>query len=92
MLYLYRRVVFGEIKSDDVRGMVDLSAREFWLLAPIAAVVLWMGVYPESFLAPMRKDVSVLLARVDRAKPASDSNPTAGKPATVHDAAHGEAH
>ncbi len=92
MLYLYRRVVFGEIKSDDVRGMVDLSAREFWLLAPIAAVVLWMGVYPESFLAPMRKDVSLLLARVDRAKPASDSNPTAGKPATVHDAAHGEAH
>ncbi|MBP2514965.1 NADH-quinone oxidoreductase subunit M [Sphingomonas sp. PvP018] len=92
MLYLYRRVVFGQIKSDDVRGMVDLSAREFWLLAPIAAVVLWMGVYPESFLAPMRKDVSVLLARVDRAKPASDSNPTAGKPATVHEAAHGEAH
>ncbi len=92
MLYLYRRVVFGEITSDEVRGMVDLSAREFWLLAPIAAVVLWMGVYPESFLAPMRKDVSVLLARVDRAKPASDSNPTAGKPATVHEAAHGEAH
>ncbi len=92
MLYLYRRVVFGEIKSDEVRGMVDLSAREFWLLAPIAAVVLWMGVYPESFLAPMRKDVSVLLARVDRAKPASDSNPTAGNPDTVHEAAHGEAH
>jgi NADH-quinone oxidoreductase subunit M len=84
--------VFGEIKSDDVRGMVDLSGREMWLLAPIAAVVLWMGVYPESFLAPMRKDVAVLLDRVDRAKPASDSNPTAGKPATVHSAAHGEAH
>jgi NADH-quinone oxidoreductase subunit M len=92
MLFLYRRVVFGEIKSDDVRGMVDLSGREMWLLAPIAAVVLWMGVYPESFLAPMRKDVAVLLDRVDRAKPASDSNPTAGKPATVHSAAHGEAH
>ncbi|MEG8046934.1 NADH-quinone oxidoreductase subunit M [Sphingomonas aerolata] len=79
MLYLYRRVVFGEIKSDEVRGMVDLSAREFWLLAPIAAVVLWMGVYPESFLAPMRKDVSVLLARVDRAKPASDLEPNCGE-------------
>ncbi|MEG8055979.1 NADH-quinone oxidoreductase subunit M [Sphingomonas sp. 22L2VL55-3] len=80
MLFLYRRVVFGEIKSDDVRAMVDLSSREMWLLAPIAAVVLWMGVYPESFLAPMRKDVGVLLARVDRAKPANDSNPTAGSP------------
>ena len=30
------------------------------MMAPIAAVVLWMGVYPESFLAPMRKDIAVL--------------------------------
>jgi NADH-quinone oxidoreductase subunit M len=32
-----------------------------------------MGVYPESFMAPMRKDVQVLLARVDRAKPPGDA-------------------
>ncbi|AXJ96713.1 MULTISPECIES: NADH-quinone oxidoreductase subunit M [unclassified Sphingomonas] len=90
MLYLYRRVVFGEIKSEDVRAMQDLSGRELWLLAPVAAVALWMGVYPESFMAPMRKDVGVLLARIDRAAPPSDSSPTAGKPAApVHVAAEG---
>ncbi|HEU0044918.1 NADH-quinone oxidoreductase subunit M [Sphingomonas sp.] len=88
MLYLYRRVAFGEIKSDDVRAMPDLSRRELWLLAPIAAVVLWMGVYPESFMAPMRKDVAVLLQRLDRATPESDSRPTAGRPAAPG-AAHG---
>ncbi len=93
MLYLYRRVVFGEIKSEDVREMQDLSHRELWLLAPIAAVALWMGVYPESFLSPMRKDVGVLLARIDRATPVSDSQPTAGKPLpAAHAAAHGQAH
>ncbi len=91
MLYLYRRVVFGEIKSDDVRAMPDLSSRELWLLAPIAAAVLWMGVYPESFLAPMRKDTAILLARIDRAKPAGDSLPTAGKP-VVPMTAGAEAH
>jgi len=90
MLFLYRRVAFGEIKSDDVRAMVDLSGRELWLLAPIAAVVLWMGVYPESFLAPMRKDVAVLLQRIDRAAPPSDSQPTEGHAAPI--AAHAEAH
>ena len=90
MLYLYRRVVFGEIKSADVAEMRDLSGRELWLLAPIAAVVLWMGVYPESFMAPMRKDVGVLLTRLDRARPVSDSRPTAGRP--VLPAAHAEAH
>ncbi len=83
MLYLYRRVAFGEIKSDDVAAMPDLSGRELWLLAPIAAVVLWMGVYPESFIAPMRKDVGVLLARIDRARPISDSQPTAGRPVAI---------
>lgn len=92
MLYLYRRIAFGEIKSDEVREMEDLSHRELWLLAPIAAVALWMGVYPESFMAPMRKDVAVLLARVDRAAPVSDSQPTAGKPAaTTPAAAHAAA-
>ena len=79
MLYLYRRVVFGELKFDDVKAMSDMNGREMWLLAPIAAVVLWMGVYPESFLAPMRKDVATLLARIDRAAPPSDSVPTAGR-------------
>jgi len=93
-LYLYRRIAFGEIKSDEVRAMTDLSGRELWLLAPIAAVVLWMGVYPESFLAPMRADVGRLVARVERATPPSDSNPTEGRAlaAPVHAAAHGGAH
>ena len=59
--------------------MQDLSGRELWLLLPIAAAVMWMGVYPESFMAPMRKDVGVLLARLDRAKPVGDSAPTAGR-------------
>ncbi|MGN6820231.1 MAG: NADH-quinone oxidoreductase subunit M [Sphingomonas sp.] len=79
MLYLYRRVVFGELKFDDVRAMPDLSPREIALLVPIAAAVLWMGVYPESFLAPMRGDVQILLQRIDRAKPAGDAQPTPGR-------------
>jgi NADH-quinone oxidoreductase subunit M len=89
MLYLYRRVVFGEIKFDDVRAMTDLSPRELALLVPIAAAVLWMGVYPESFLAPMRGDVKVLLQRIDRAKPAGDARPT---PPTNPQVKAGEGH
>ena len=73
MLYLYRRVVFGEQVNADAAAMSDIDAREFWLLAPIAAVALWMGVYPESFLAPIRKDVATLVERVERAAPAGDS-------------------
>ncbi|MBR0551476.1 NADH-quinone oxidoreductase subunit M [Stakelama marina] len=93
MLYLYRRVVFGELTKDDVKAMPDLSKRELALLVPIAAVVLWMGVYPESFIAPMRQDVTILLHRIDRAQPKGDSLPTAGAPqAHAAEASHGEAH
>ncbi|MCC2975848.1 NADH-quinone oxidoreductase subunit M [Sphingomonas sp. PL-96] len=99
MLYLYRRVAYGPLDKADVRAMPDVSVREVALLAPIAAVALWMGVYPESFMAPMRNDVTTLLARIDRATPASDSRPTPGNPeaaaaaAGAHggEAAHGAA-
>jgi NADH-quinone oxidoreductase subunit M len=83
MLYLYWRVCYGKQVNADAAAMKDLSVRELWLLAPIAAAVLWMGVYPESFLKPMRADVGRLLERIERAKPAGDAHLTAGKPAPV---------
>ena len=73
MLYLYRRVAFGQQVNEDAAAMKDLNAREMWLLAPIAVVVLWMGIYPESFLQPIRRDVSVIVERIERAAPAGDS-------------------
>ena len=78
MLYLYRRVAFGGQKNEDAAAMLDLDKREWAILAPIAAAVLWMGVYPESFLAPMRQDVAALDARLASAAPESDSQLEAG--------------
>jgi NADH-quinone oxidoreductase subunit M len=73
MLYLYRRVVFGEQANADAAAMGDLDGRELWLLTPIAAVVLWMGVYPESFLQPIRRDVVTIVTRIHKAAPAGDA-------------------
>jgi NADH-quinone oxidoreductase subunit M len=93
MLYLYRRVVFGEQKNADAAAMPDLSLREWAMLAPIAAAVLWMGVYPETFMAPMRADIAALDARLARAKPAGDAQLTAGQPKPAQEEAHqGGAH
>jgi NADH-quinone oxidoreductase subunit M len=80
MLYLYWRVAFGVQKNADAAAMPDLSWREWSLMTPIAAAVLWMGVYPESFLAPMRQDIAALDARLARAKPEGDSRLAMGKP------------
>ena len=93
MLYLYRRVIFGEQKNADAAAMPDLTLREWAMLAPIAAAVLWMGIYPETFMAPMRADIAALDARVARAKPAGDAHLTAGKPNPAQDEAQqGGAH
>jgi NADH-quinone oxidoreductase subunit M len=62
MLYLYRRVVYGEITKDDVKAMLDLEPREIAIFAPIIAVVMWMGIYPSSFLDVMNQSVTDLLS------------------------------
>ena len=64
MLYLYRRVVFGVQKHADAAAMPDLFPRELMMVVPLAAVVMWMGIYPESFLAPMRSDIGAIEARM----------------------------
>jgi len=79
MLYLYWRICFGDARTPEAAAMADLSAREWWLLAPIALAVLWMGVYPESFIRPIRGDVGRIMARLDSVAPAGDSHLALGK-------------
>jgi NADH-quinone oxidoreductase subunit M len=81
MLWLYWRICFGTNRNADAAAMPDLSPREWWLLAPIAVAVFWMGIYPESFIRPMRNDVGRLLTRLERATPVGDSHLTLGKSA-----------
>jgi len=86
MLLLYWRIAYGGARTAEAAAMPDLSPREWAILAPIAAAVLWMGVYPESFIAPMRADVEILLERIERAAPPGDAQPTAGAPAPAPEA------
>jgi NADH-quinone oxidoreductase subunit M len=71
MLYLYRRVIFGTITRDDLRGMLDLTPREMTVFAPLLVLVLWMGVYPNSFLVPIRTSVDKLVNQASAAQKAS---------------------
>jgi NADH-quinone oxidoreductase subunit M len=68
MLYLYRRIIFGTLARADVRAMLDLSPREVVIFAPLIAVVLWMGIYPASFLKPMQPTLANLIEHVQSAE------------------------
>jgi NADH-quinone oxidoreductase subunit M len=68
MLYLYRRVIFGKLTREDLRNILDLSPREKAVFAPLLLIVLWMGIYPNSFLAPIRASVDHLVQQVGAAE------------------------
>ena len=61
---MVKRVYFGDVANADVRALTDLSAREFAMLALLAAAVLWMGVHPKPFTDPMQASVAELLRHV----------------------------
>ncbi|HWB51947.1 MAG TPA: NADH-quinone oxidoreductase subunit M [Stellaceae bacterium] len=68
MLYLYRRVVFGKLTREDLRNILDLTPREKAVFVPLLLLVLWMGVYPNSFLGPIRASVDHLVQQVGAAQ------------------------
>jgi NADH-quinone oxidoreductase subunit M len=67
-LWMYKRVIFGEIGNDHVRELTDIGAREFLVLALLAVAVMWMGVYPKPFTDLMQVSVADLLQHVSRSK------------------------
>jgi NADH-quinone oxidoreductase subunit M len=91
MLYLYRRIIFGAIARADVKAMLDLSPREILIFAPLVAVVLWIGIYPTSFLKPLQPSVSNLVERVENAQAAQLDRPPTGQLPTNRLAARGAA-
>jgi NADH-quinone oxidoreductase subunit M len=67
-LWMYKRVIFGDVANAHVAALTDLNRREFWLLATVAAAVLFMGVWPKPFIDVMHMSVVDLLAHVAKSK------------------------
>ena len=61
MLWLYRRVIFGELTKKSLMTIRDLSPREIVVFAPLIVIVIWMGIYPSSFLDVMHASVENLV-------------------------------
>ena len=64
MLWLYRRVVFGEITNEEVKHMPDLGVRETIIFVPLVLLVLWLGIYPKPVLDALHPSVSRLIEQV----------------------------
>ena len=60
-LWLYRKIVFGELTKDSLKGILDMNRREIAIFLPLVLLTIWMGVYPNSFLDPMAPAVDKLV-------------------------------
>lgn len=49
-IWLFNRISFGSLKLNYIEAFQDVSRREFWILLPLTFLILWMGIYPNSFL------------------------------------------
>ncbi|MCE1181932.1 MAG: NADH-quinone oxidoreductase subunit M [Rhodocyclales bacterium] len=67
-LWMYKRVVFGEVANEHVAELSDVNLREFAILGILAICTLWMGLYPQPFTEVMHASVNDLLQHVANSK------------------------
>ena len=61
MLWLYKRIIFGEIINSEVRNMIDLKKFEIVILFLLVAPIIFFGFYPEPLINSVETSVSSLL-------------------------------
>jgi NADH-quinone oxidoreductase subunit M len=68
MLWMFQRVVFGKVTNDKNKDLKDLSWREIAIFAPLILFIVWIGVYPSTFLDKTKASTENFLALMAKAK------------------------
>jgi NADH-quinone oxidoreductase subunit M len=66
MLWMIKRVLFGEITHEENRNIKDLKLFEKLVLVPFIILIFWIGIYPSTFLNPMKISVEKLISDVGK--------------------------
>jgi NADH-quinone oxidoreductase subunit M len=77
VLYLYQRTFQGVV-SEKVTKFRDLNAREVLSVAPLLALIVFLGVYPKPILNVINPAVKATLSDVHKTDPAPTYGPVAG--------------
>ncbi|WP_343116909.1 NADH-quinone oxidoreductase subunit M [Ostreiculturibacter nitratireducens] len=77
-LWLYRRVVFGELIKESLKTITDMSRREKAIFAPLVAMTLILGVYPSLVTNIIGPSVGALVSDYHASIPAPDALAMAG--------------
>jgi NADH-quinone oxidoreductase subunit M len=82
LLWLYQRVMLGEVTNPANETLRDLSAREFATLVPLVLLSFWIGVYPTPVFRAIEQPVHKIVEAVNpgyyAVPPAQLAPPSAG--------------
>ena len=68
MLWMFQRVMFGKVTNDKNKDLKDLSWREIAIFAPLILFIVWIGVYPSTFLDKTKASTENFVAMMEKAK------------------------
>jgi NADH-quinone oxidoreductase subunit M len=72
-LWLYRRVVMGDLIKESLKSITDMSSRERAIFAPLVVMTILLGVYPALILDMIGPSVAALVTQYDTALAAAEA-------------------
>ena len=70
MLWMFQRVMFGKVTNEKNINLPDLSWREIAYFAPLLLFIVWIGVYPSTFLDKTKATTAQFVTKMEKAKAA----------------------
>ncbi|HZW40068.1 MAG TPA: NADH-quinone oxidoreductase subunit M [Ignavibacteriaceae bacterium] len=64
LLWMYQRIIYGEVKNPRMNDLKDLNKREIFVLVPIFIFIIWIGVYPGTFLNVSKASTKKVIEQV----------------------------
>lgn len=78
LLWAYQRVFHGPVETDDNRHTPDLTPREVAVMAPLVAVIVGIGLYPQPLFSRVSPSVERVVAQVTHGQVAGPASPVRG--------------
>jgi len=64
LLWMYQRVAYGEVTNPKMNSLTDMNKREMLVLLPIFIFIVWIGIYPTTFLKVSEKSSAKVIEQV----------------------------
>ena len=64
LLWMYQRVIFGEVKNPKMNKLTDMNGRETFIFACLMIFIVWIGIYPTTFLKVSDKSTAKVIQQV----------------------------